>query len=577
MQYALVLIIEANEATRKLLSETLQKENYQVLEADDGTKALTMLQKFKPDIILQDLTLPDFDGIELNQRLREHAHGKDIPILAIAGFLNRIDEIQETYNGFNSFIVKPISPPHLLNVIKMFKPAIATAQSTGKGKRILIADDDPIQLKFLAFHLEKAGYEVTTAVNGKDALQQAEQNPPDAIISDVLMPELDGFDLCIQVRQSRKLGSIPIILVTNHYIEESDKKLAAQSGANAYISRTSDPIPMIRELSNVLKSESHLTTTVSDANFKTEHISRLVHQLDLQIAANASLARQCAQQTAQLNLLNGIAEALTNKEDINHVLRDILASCLDTAGVSKGILYMINRDDDNLYLRQHIGYSSEQKKNLTDFFGNLDILTEMMDKRRILQLPSGDIHSAISRDILNHSDVKSALIIPLVTMNGCRGVLFLGYKTTGFSKEDLLFAHTLGMHIIQAVSLAETFELLSISEMRYRTLMDCASCGILLHDNRGIIIEMNRHSEEIFLHRKDQIIGRDFNDFIKPEDRISFDKYMHRISSKTPPDAFKCHIQRANGTIYVAEVSIAPVQIGTENLFLAVLSNAQLH
>lgn len=576
MQHTLVLIIEANATTRKMLRETLQGENYQVLEADDGATALKILARFKPEIILQDLSLPDFDGVELNQRLREHEHGRDIPILALSGFLNRIDEIQAAYNGFNSFIVKPIAPTHLLNVIKMFHTTAAIDQSIGKGKHILIADDDPIQLKFLAFHLEKAGFTVSTAVDGKDALQQAERNPPDAIISDVLMPQLDGFDLCIQVRQSRRLGNVPIILITNHYIEDSDKKLAAQSGANAYLMRTADPQPIINELGIVLNSYIHPTTTVSEHNLQAEHVNRLVHQLKLQTTANASLARQCAQQTAQLNLLNDIAEALTSKKDIHHVLHEILASCLDTAGVSKGILYMINRNDDNLYLSQHIGYLPKEEKHLSDFFGNLDILTDLIGKHRILQLPSNDIPREIARDILNQSEIKSALIIPLVTMNDCSGVLFLGYKTTEFTKEDLSFANMLGKHIIQAVSLAETFELLSISEMRYRTLMDCASCGILLHDNRGIIIEMNKHSEEIFLHRKEQIIGRDLNDFINPEDRLTFDQYMQRLVQKTSPVAFNCHIQRSNGTVYDAEITIAPVKLGEENLFLAVLSNARL-
>jgi PAS domain S-box-containing protein len=161
-------------------------------------------------------------------------------------------------------------------------------------------------------------------------------------------------------------------------------------------------------------------------------------------------------------------------------------------------------------------------------------------------------------------------------MNGCNGVLFLGYKTTAFNKEDLSFAHMLGMHIIQAVSLAETFELLSISEMRYRTLMDCASCGILLHDCRGIIIEMNRHSEEILLNRKEQVIGRDFNDFIDPKDRSSFGAHLHQqLDGET--STFKCQIHRSNGTVYAAEISMVPVKIGNENLFLSVVNSAMLH
>src|SRR3989338_2205485 len=184
MNNYLILIIEGNAATRKMLRHTLENENYQVLDAADGAAAVKILDRFKPDLILQDLLLPDIDGIELNQQIRKHVNGRDIPILAVSGFLSRMNETEAAYDGFTSFIVKPIAPTHLLYVIKTFLPVFTLNQNIGKGKHVLIADDDPTQLKFLGFHLEKSGFEVSTAADGQTALQQALANPPDAIISD---------------------------------------------------------------------------------------------------------------------------------------------------------------------------------------------------------------------------------------------------------------------------------------------------------------------------------------------------------------------------------------------------------
>src|SRR5438045_1362852 len=69
------------------------------------------------------------------------------------------------------------------------------------GRRVLVVDDDPLQLKLLRIHLEHMGFEVATATGGAEALDQLQRMAPDAIVSDVLMPGLNGFQLCHSIRQ----------------------------------------------------------------------------------------------------------------------------------------------------------------------------------------------------------------------------------------------------------------------------------------------------------------------------------------------------------------------------------------
>jgi CheY-like chemotaxis protein len=107
--------------------------------------------------------------------------------------------------------------------------------------RVVIADDDPIQRKLVAIRFRTAGYDVTAvAADGQEALAMIRDTRPDAVISDVLMPILDGFELCKAVRSDVAIRSIPVFLITNTYVEVSDRELAKLSGARDLILRTPD-------------------------------------------------------------------------------------------------------------------------------------------------------------------------------------------------------------------------------------------------------------------------------------------------------------------------------------------------
>ena len=117
-------------------------------------------------------------------------------------------------------------------------------------KLILIADDDPVQRKLLKTRLGHMGFQVAAAKDGADALEQARRRPPDAIVSDVLMPRLDGFMLCKTVRQEPKLMGVPVILTSSGDINQTTRNLAQSLGANSIVRRT----PSLDEVMEALKS-----------------------------------------------------------------------------------------------------------------------------------------------------------------------------------------------------------------------------------------------------------------------------------------------------------------------------------
>jgi two-component system cell cycle sensor histidine kinase/response regulator CckA len=107
-------------------------------------------------------------------------------------------------------------------------------------RRVLLVDDDAQQRKLLAIHLTQRGFAVETAADGVEAIEMARRQPPDAILSDVRMPRLDGFDLCIAIRSDPQLSAIPVVLCSTQRVGEHDRLLAIDVGANSLMARTAD-------------------------------------------------------------------------------------------------------------------------------------------------------------------------------------------------------------------------------------------------------------------------------------------------------------------------------------------------
>ncbi len=107
--------------------------------------------------------------------------------------------------------------------------------------RILSVDDNPENLYLLEAMLRGGGHEVVSAQNGIEALRQLEQKPFDLIISDILMPQMDGFELCYQVKRSESWRHIPFIFYTATYTEKKDEELALSLGAQRFLIKPVEP------------------------------------------------------------------------------------------------------------------------------------------------------------------------------------------------------------------------------------------------------------------------------------------------------------------------------------------------
>jgi CheY-like chemotaxis protein len=106
--------------------------------------------------------------------------------------------------------------------------------------RLVIADDDPIQRRLTTIRLSRLGFDVHAASDGPSALALARAVRADGILSDVVMPGMDGLELCARARADPELDGVRVVLVTGGLVEDRDRELAERAGAAAYLYRSHD-------------------------------------------------------------------------------------------------------------------------------------------------------------------------------------------------------------------------------------------------------------------------------------------------------------------------------------------------
>jgi len=192
---------------------------------------------------------------------------------------------------------------------------------------ILLVDDNELQRKMIRVHLEHAGYQVICAATGRQALELARQAPPDLVVSDVVMDDLDGFGLCRRMREHPALDHIPILLLSSHYRQDSDRQLARSIGASELMERTPDLARELAWIRDTLAHPEHPRPPVR----RTHEIYE--EQLDASSKlATKLLARHRDSEHRMQMLLDNANDTIT-VWDLDGVILEANRRCQDVLGV----------------------------------------------------------------------------------------------------------------------------------------------------------------------------------------------------------------------------------------------------
>jgi DNA-binding response OmpR family regulator len=118
--------------------------------------------------------------------------------------------------------------------------------------KILIVEDDSYLVKAITIRLEANGFEIVVAVDGEDGLAKSRSEKPDLIILDVMLPKMDGFDICRKLKIDKQCKDIPIIILTAKF-QPSDIRFGTEMGADAYMTKPFDSQALLAKIKELLK------------------------------------------------------------------------------------------------------------------------------------------------------------------------------------------------------------------------------------------------------------------------------------------------------------------------------------
>ncbi len=533
------MVVDDNSATRRMVRNALQRSGHHVIEAPDGKTARALMRSDRPRVVLQDLMLPDVDGFVLVGELRDIAGTMDVSILAFSGFVSELEEARVSSVGFDDIITKPIAPSRLVPLIETHLPAASATASErfGAGRRVVIADDDPMQRKLAQFRLGRLGFEVEAVGDGKAALDAIRRQPPSVVVSDVMMPELDGFGLAMEMRKDPMLRRLPLLLITSSYVEGPDRDLARRAGATDLVPRTPELGELFEALRVVLHEDGKHPDVVAPEHMpeiEAEHNRRVFRQLERQVSLNTGLAKRCSSLASELTVLTNISEAVLQHSDIGVALDDALAECFDAGGIAVGALYLLG--DDGLSVRSigsaHPLGTTEQ---LLTLFRHEALLHEVIHAGRTLLVPQ-DLPAAISDDLLGKTSSSALLLVPLMHLGKSLGGLLMATRTRSIEHADWrTFAAGVATQITQALTLARAYSDREVAERR--ATQQAALLNALVESAPDLIVQVDVDGTIRFVNGPfrgkppAELVGSSWFELTTPAERASFETV---VTADTP-------------------------------------------
>ncbi|MBN1931268.1 MAG: response regulator [Desulfobacterales bacterium] len=227
-----LLVVDDSVAMRNALKRYLYPLNAEIKEAGNGKEGLQQVLVNDLDLIITDIDMPGMDGIEFCLQLKSNPKTRNIPVIIQSSFDSETDIERGFQAGASKYISKSEAKDCLLDAIR----DILSHSNPHQSKQIMVVDDSRIIRQMLERGLTKAGFQIITAENGRQALTLIQKRQPDLILSDIEMPVMDGFAFCKAVHADPDLSSIPFIVMSSNQ-DRNNMKNMLKIGAETYITK----------------------------------------------------------------------------------------------------------------------------------------------------------------------------------------------------------------------------------------------------------------------------------------------------------------------------------------------------
>jgi signal transduction histidine kinase/DNA-binding response OmpR family regulator len=210
-----ILVVEDDPNAYELIASALSSAGFLPIRAASGDEAIRLAKDVRPAAVTLDVVLPDMDGWEILRRLKSDESTRSLPVVIIS----MVDDRQLGVSlGAADYFVKPVDRARLLDRLREIT-------SPNSPRRLLVIDAEEKVHAILAQDFTPLGYTIESATSAEAGLRAAQQNAPDVIILDLLLPGMSGFDVAGALKDDPRTTNIPILVLTSKEITSADRAM----------------------------------------------------------------------------------------------------------------------------------------------------------------------------------------------------------------------------------------------------------------------------------------------------------------------------------------------------------------
>ncbi|MBI2413784.1 MAG: response regulator [Deltaproteobacteria bacterium] len=524
-----ILVVEDSKTQARQLEESLRSLGRRVSLAYNGKEALDLMRQERPILVIADILMPELDGYQLCKIVKADDKLKEVPVVLITQLSDPHEIVRGMECGADDFIVKPYNEDFLLTRVQTILKIKTEEHEAAKEIVILVVEDSPTQAEQMKFMLEENGYTVHLASNGREGLDAARRVRPTVIISDILMPVMDGYEFAYELKRDPELKKIPLILVTS-LLDRKDIVRKASVVADGYFTKPFDDRYLVSKVESLLDSSRRgaegdgdkIEVAFAGERYAISSGRRQILTFLLSIYENAVLQnRDLVLMQRELQLLNEQLEErviertrqLKASEAKYRTLLETSADAIVVAGLS-GTVYFANKAAESLF-----GLRSE----------------ELVDKPFLVPVVESGI-----RDI------------EIIRKNGEKAIAEMRAVKTTWGVEEAYLAT-----FREITSRKRMEEELRESEENFRALADNANDGIIITAGAsGAIAYANRRFAEMSGHTVDELHNFSISGLLSPNDTGDNDGFFKDLLEGAHYlDQKEVRIRRKNGQLPVELVA----------------------
>ena len=400
---------------------------------------------------------------------------------------------------------------------------------TAAPTTVLVVEDNPVTREVIRAVLSADGCRVLEAPDGATALALIQREPPTVVLQDLFLGDVNGLDLVGRLREVPGAGDVPIVALTGFLPSEEARALTA--GFDAYLIKPVEPVRLreiVRDFAGRRRGEQRV-------------------EAPLGLAQQAELLQRSTVQSAALAVLGGMAEALARHDPFEVIVRDTLHRCIDAAGLSVGVFYVVAAGDAIRVLAA-AGTGAGSGGGVASGFGHPELFRRTLETRAPLLIPSGDVTVEDAASFLRGVGLRACLLTPVFYREESLGVLLLASHSRELTSQEWVgFARAIGGQIGQALALSRAVGDVRASQELLQSVIEGMGDPVFVKDIDSRYLLINQATAQLFGVTRAEVVGRGAEAVFPPDVARFVQESDARVLREGAPMTFEETLPTRNG------------------------------